>query len=186
MLGASPSAASPWAEVHIPRLRLRSEANSRDHYMAKARRVKHQREIVTLILQSRLGLQPPKPPLRVTITRIAPRALDSDNLVSSAKAVRDAVATWLGIDDRDPCVEYHYAQEKERPGEYAVKIRFAPSRWNRLDSSVVLDLGTNVGAPVGIPVGEPLAAWVRQGSSSSTEASDAGFVLGSQGVERNT
>ena len=38
-------------------------------------------------------------PIVVTITRLGPRALDSDNLASSGKHVRDAIATWLGVDD---------------------------------------------------------------------------------------
>jgi hypothetical protein len=61
----------------------------------------------------------------VTLTRIGPRDLDSDNLAGSAKAVRDAVARWLGVDDgpRAP-VEWRYAQERPAKGakRYAVRI----------------------------------------------------------------
>lgn len=52
-----------------------------------------------------------------TITRIAPRKLDSDNLQGAAKACRDAVADALGVNDADPRVTWFYAQEKARtPG----------------------------------------------------------------------
>lgn len=56
----------------------------------------------------------------VTITRLSARELDSDNLESSQKAVRDGVADALGIDDRDPRVTWLYAQEKAKG--YAVRI----------------------------------------------------------------
>lgn len=42
----------------------------------------------------------------VAITRVAPRTLDSDNLESSLKALRDGIAKGLGIDDRDALVRY--------------------------------------------------------------------------------
>jgi hypothetical protein len=41
------------------------------------------------------------------MTRLGPSAgLDSDNLAGALKAVRDGVADWLGIDDRDPRVAW--------------------------------------------------------------------------------
>lgn len=151
------SSTSP-LEVVIPGLRLQSEPNSRDHYMAKARRVKDQRFAVTVVLQSRLGARPPRPPLAVTITRVAPRALDTDNLVASAKAVRDAVAKWLRIDDADPSVEYCYAQEKAQPNEYAVWIRFDAVNGKKTDTLIVTTLNKNAGRAAAVsPNGEPLA-----------------------------
>ncbi len=132
-------------EVVIPGMRLQSEANSRDHYMAKARRVKDQRFGVTVVLQSCLGMRPPMPPLVVTITRIAPRALDTDNLVASAKAVRDAVAKWLRVDDADPSVEYCYTQEKGRPTEYAVRIQFDIAKGKKTDTLVFTTLNERTG-----------------------------------------
>jgi hypothetical protein len=59
----------------------------------------------------------------VTITRIAPRELDDDNLRTSAKAVRDGIADALGLkSDRDKRLTWNYSQEKGKPGEYAVRI----------------------------------------------------------------
>lgn len=51
-------------------------------------------------------------PCVVTLTRISPRLLDDDNLRPALKAVRDGVADRLGVDDRDPRVEWRYAQRK--------------------------------------------------------------------------
>ena len=62
-------------------------------------------------------------PCVVTLTRIAPRALDCDNNQISMKAVRDGVADRLGVDDRDPRVTWRYGQEKpDQPRTYAVRI----------------------------------------------------------------
>ena len=107
-------------------LRLVSEANSRSHRFAKARRVKSQREVVTLGLRTRVRSKPTLPAV-VTLTRIAPRRLDDDNAVSSQKAIRDSIAAWLGIDDRSPLVTWRYAQEQGRPKTYAVRIEITPA-----------------------------------------------------------
>jgi hypothetical protein len=58
----------------------------------------------------------------VTFVRLAPRALalDSDNLISCAKHVRDALAVLLGVNDRDPRVEWRVQQEKAK--NYGVRI----------------------------------------------------------------
>lgn len=105
--------------LKIDGLRTVSEMNQREHHMAKWRRNKQQQELVGWKLKSH---EPPKPPADVFLTRIAPRKLDSDNLAASFKHVRDAVARWLGIDDGDPRVVWHYDQTKGEPKEYAVVI----------------------------------------------------------------
>ena len=58
----------------------------------------------------------------VVLTRIAPRDLDTDNLASGLKAVRDGVADALGMDDGSSRIEWRYAQERRKPGEYAVRV----------------------------------------------------------------
>ncbi len=109
-------------ELYIP-LRLMSEANQREHHMVKARRVKVQRKAVRLALATMHGhLGSPALPLLVTITRIAPRGLDSDNLVGSAKAVRDAIADWFGVDDGGPQIAWNVEQGRGDVGEYAVEV----------------------------------------------------------------
>ena len=64
------------------------------------------------------------PPLNVTITRCAPRKLDDDNLVSSAKPVIDAVARWLGVDDgRSDLVKYAVEYEKAELAGFRIRIQ---------------------------------------------------------------
>jgi hypothetical protein len=58
----------------------------------------------------------------ITLTRIAPRALDTDNLSSGLKAVRDGVADALNVDDGSSHIQWRYAQERSKPGEYAVRV----------------------------------------------------------------
>lgn len=87
--------------------------------MARARRVKAEREALAWRLgPKRADLQLP---VVVTLTRCAPSSgLDSDNLLSSLKGCRDQVAKWLGVDDRDPRVEWRY--EQGRTLDYRVKV----------------------------------------------------------------
>lgn len=105
--------------VSIP-VPLPSVANMREHWAAKARRVKSQRHAVGWILGNR-----PRPalPVVVTLTRVAPRSLDGDNMQSACKGVRDEVAKWLGVDDADPRVTWSYAQVKGKPPRVEIAIR---------------------------------------------------------------
>ena len=61
-------------------------------------------------------------PIQITLTRIAPRRLDDDNLASGFKATRDGVADWLGIDDGAKRLEWRYAQRKGRPGQLGAEV----------------------------------------------------------------
>lgn len=75
----------------------------------------------------------------VTLTRIAPRRLDDDDLRSALKAIRDEVAVCMGLptkaprqgqvrliaDDSDPGM-WRYRQIKGAPKEYAVLVEIAP------------------------------------------------------------
>lgn len=113
--------------VTIPGIKLES-ANvhyfgSRGAMMAKARKTKRDRGNVAMVLRSKFGT-PPAPPLLVTITRIAPGELDDDNLPTSAKAVRDGIADWLGVDDRTKRsgVVWRYAEARDGRS-YGVTIR---------------------------------------------------------------
>lgn len=128
-------------------IRLESEANgSHGHWSAKSLRVKEQRQAVTAASidaglhttahviatakKSRVVCrwkEPPVFPLVVTITRVAPRQLDDDNLARSGKAVRDQVAELLGVDDRDPRVTWRYAQERAGAREHACRIAIEAS-----------------------------------------------------------
>jgi hypothetical protein len=110
----------PDGSVLLP-IRLVSEANAHEHWRSRQRRAKAQRGTAAAVMRS-LAPIPPAPPLRVTITRIAPRQLDSDNLAGSGKHLRDGIADWLGIKDNHPGVEWCYAQEKGKPMEYAARV----------------------------------------------------------------
>lgn len=105
--------------VTLP-IRTVSEANQREHWAKKAGRVKGQR--MATGMRMRAVLAGSRFPLRVLLTRIAPRALDDDNLRGALKAVRDGVADALGVDDRDPGVTWAYAQRRGGKGVYAVEI----------------------------------------------------------------
>lgn len=105
--------------LRIP-LRLPSAANLREHWAAKAKRVKSQRAAVALYLGN--GPRPPFPVV-VTLTRIAPRALDGDNLQGAFKGARDEVARWFGVPDNDPRVTWHYDQRRDGPKVYAIEIK---------------------------------------------------------------
>ncbi len=106
--------------------------NAREHFHAKAKRVAKEREAAAWMLRVH-GKQRPALPCSVILTRIAPsNGLDDDNLVGALKGVRDQVADWLGVNDRDRMrVRYRYAQER---GEWGVRIEFGePVRGAQLE-----------------------------------------------------
>lgn len=117
-----------FVEFEVP-VRLVSLLNAREHHMAKARRAKKQREAARMCALSCTLFGDIAPaiagghPLRVTITRIAPRQLDDDNLAGSAKHVRDGIADALGIDDRDMRVQWMYGQMAGGVGRYSCMVR---------------------------------------------------------------
>lgn len=103
-------------------LKILSEANLRCHWAARAARMKRHRQTADVMT--------PAPrlvslPATITLTRIAPRALDSDNLAGGFKGVRDGVADKLGINDNDPRVTWVYAQRKGKPREYAAEVEIS-------------------------------------------------------------
>lgn len=104
-------------------LRLQSVNNVREHWAARAKRRKSQRGPTTLAVAyyaREIGL-----PAAVTLTRVAPRSLDGDNLQASFKSIRDGIADAFGVDDRDLRITWHYAQRRGAPKEYAVEIAIA-------------------------------------------------------------
>lgn len=86
-----------------------------------ARKALYHREVLGdrlgVVCGALAGVTPPKPPLLVTLTRIASRRLDPTvNLPGSLKGIEDAVAAWLNVDDaRDDLVRYVVTQEKGPP-----------------------------------------------------------------------
>lgn len=86
------------AEIVVPVATV-SEANTRSHPQVRATRARRQRETVTAHLACRYPIRRPPRVHRVRLVRLGERALDTDNLAGALKAVRDAVAAWLGVDD---------------------------------------------------------------------------------------
>jgi hypothetical protein len=101
-------------------MKVVSMANMRMHWAVKAKLVKSQRQKAFNALASVAA--PPAPPCTIVLTRVAPRALDGDNLQSGFKAVRDGVADWLGIDDGSQLVEWQYRQRPGTVKTYKVEI----------------------------------------------------------------
>ncbi len=107
--------------VTLP-IRIESEANKRENFWKVAARKKSHRNTALLVLSKELGRAPPTGHLVITLTRIAPRQLDDDNLASGFKAARDGVADWLGVDDGHPSLKWQYDQRKGGKGEYAAEV----------------------------------------------------------------
>ena len=106
-------------------LHIHSNANKREHWTKKAKRTRLEKGTTALYLSQ---IEKPALPVKVTLTRIAPRPLDTDNLASGFKATRDAVAEWLGADDK-PGSGITWAYEQARPTTpktYAAQILIEP------------------------------------------------------------
>lgn len=112
----------PRIQTLILPLHTVSENNGREHYRVKAKRVKHHRETAKAMCASALSM--PALPCVIRITRISPRGLDSgDNLPGASKALRDGIADWLSIDDRDNTrVAYVYDQRRGPPKHHSVMV----------------------------------------------------------------
>jgi hypothetical protein len=99
--------------------RVVSEANrsSGEHWTAKYKRKKSQREALAIALvESGLAQHKPPLPLVVTFLRHGRQKMDDDNLQRAFKGLRDAVARWIGLDDADKRIEWRYKQQAGKPG----------------------------------------------------------------------
>ena len=104
--------------VRLAGMRLASTLNAREHWGDRRRRERAQ---LRQLLDALGGVPlPAGPPWRVTVVRVGPRKLDSDNLTASAKHLRDALARWLGVDDGDEG-RVRFEVEQAR-GPYAVRV----------------------------------------------------------------
>lgn len=52
--------------------------------------------------------------LVITIIGCRKHLLDGDNFIAGAKALRDSIAGYLGVDDGDPRLTWEYAQVKSQ------------------------------------------------------------------------
>lgn len=119
--------------VEIDGLALPSVANLREHWSDKAKRTKFHRGVAwdrvsPVLLHHAVALRSALAGKGITvcITRVAPRALDDDNLASACKSVRDGITDALrafGVrDDRDARVRWEYAQGRGVPHQRAVRV----------------------------------------------------------------
>lgn len=104
--------------VYLP-IRIESALNLREHWRTKANRNSSHRAATWFALKA---AGPFPVPCTVTLTRVAPRELDDDNLAGGFKSVRDGVADWLGVDDRDKRVKWVYAQRRGASKEYGAEV----------------------------------------------------------------
>jgi hypothetical protein len=112
--------------VSLP-IRTISEGNAREHFRAVAKRKHEHRRIAHMALGAALakrglaGLD--FVPVLVTLTRIGPRTLDSDNVAFALKATRDGIADALGIDDGDrDRLRFRYRQRRAGPKVWSVEV----------------------------------------------------------------
>ncbi len=95
-----------------------SEANIREHWRKAHKRHKDQKFIVRMeFLNQKI---PQRLPVTITMTRLSPRNLDSDNLQAAFKYVRDAISEHFITDkapgraDDDPRFTWLYEQKKSK------------------------------------------------------------------------
>ncbi len=112
--------------VEVP-IRLESIANISEHWAQTAKRKREHRAAVWYALKA--AKAPHSLPCKVTLTRIAPRQLDShDNLRMSAKACVDSVTDWLDLKtDADPRVSWEYAQLRRGVKDYSLLVEIVPA-----------------------------------------------------------
>lgn len=105
-------------------------SNPREHHMARSRRVKAER-LATLWALAATRTPKPELPCTVVLTRIAARDFDDDNLAGAFKGVRDAVADWLGVNDRRIDLvawEYRQGHVSRKADHHVVEIAFEAYR----------------------------------------------------------
>ena len=101
-------------------IRTKTGLNSREHPLARKRRVEGERAAVALALRGKPLPAAEHFPVVVELVRISPRLADSDNAIGGLKSVRDQIATALGVDDGDQVrVRWLYRQEK---GPFGVRV----------------------------------------------------------------
>jgi hypothetical protein len=123
-----------FSKVNPPEVRVKTTlpieavntSNRREHWTERSARNQVQRSGTRLALNAkRVCAQVTlNDGLLVTVTRVAPRELDShDNLRTALKPVVDGVADALRLkNDKDPRVTWRYAQRRGKVRQYAVEI----------------------------------------------------------------
>ena len=125
-------------EIPMPLPSIANRSLRRGNWYNNQQIKKKHKHVLTLTLAGyrSLGI-----PAAVTLTRIAPRQLDSDNWVASAKSIRDAVACWLAAypvtarapDDERAGVSWQYEQRKGKPKYTALLLSV---QWDKTTASL--------------------------------------------------
>ena len=121
--GAAPP---PWrVTLTLPGLGLTSRSNAREHWTTRRRRDRAEEVAVRLAWAGAgLGGWHPPLPLTVVMVRLGGKPMDDDNLGGAFKALRDALAELLGVDDGDPRVRW---RPRQSPGPArSVRISITP------------------------------------------------------------
>lgn len=115
------------AVVTVPGVAVVSEANRRDHWAVNRKRARLQQEATLLALaglgkDARDTLRGAKR-VRVRFVRIGGKKLDSDNLVGAFKAIRDALAKWLRIDDGSDRLDWDWPVQESGQRGFRIELR---------------------------------------------------------------
>lgn len=111
--------------LHAKGLRLINAANAREHWAAKAARVTAEHQVIANALAT--VVRPEGPRWHVVITREGRALMDTDGLAISAKAIRDAIARWLGVDD-GPMAPVTWSYEQHTAKGYGVMVTITGGR----------------------------------------------------------
>src|SRR5262245_53907881 len=124
---AVPMRANPQLAFTMP-VRVDSETNAREHW-AKKRKRKNEQKVLLDMCWNIAFLEPTHwyvsgidLPCTVRLLRVGPKRLDSDNLGESFKAIRDAIAKRIGVDDGDERITWEYAQVPVGKRVYQVRV----------------------------------------------------------------
>lgn len=104
-----------------------SEANISEHWTKSSKR--HNSQAFSIRYWFKNASPKFNLPLAITLTRLSPRKLDSDNLVIAFKWIKDAIADQIfpglaaGRADDSPELTWHYKQENAK--SYGIRIEFS-------------------------------------------------------------
>lgn len=105
-------------------IRIKSQANLRQHWRVKSAERKKNLRILKVFMPKSL----PPMPVKITLTRVAPRLIDDDNLQFAMKEFRDFVADAfipglpMGRADNDKRLHWCYDQRQEGRNNYMLRI----------------------------------------------------------------
>lgn len=113
--------------IELPGLRTYNELNAgRAGWRRKHEQRKAVKEHVTYMLLAVDWTALEKPsadnPWDVRLSRLGPREMDDDGVVSALKSVRDAFAEFVGVNDRDRHIIRYSYEPHVQSKTYAVRI----------------------------------------------------------------